>query len=131
MKRYLTIKNFRNINPVIVKKYTEDNSADKEDEVKYGRLYINGDVEQGALISIIGANGTGKSNILSAIEKAFKCGIDDKSDNPKIDGFIGCIPELEIFVETDNGLIYKGKCETANIKNKELMKKRSIYLYGN
>ena len=128
MKRYLTIKNFRNINPVIVKKYTEDNSADKEDEVKYCRLYINGDVEQGALISIIGANGTGKSNILSAIEKAFKGGIDDKSDNPKIDGFIGCIPELEIFIETDNGLIYKGKCETANIKKQGINEEEKYIL---
>ena len=116
MKRYLTIKNFRNINPVIVNKDTEDNSEDKEDEVKYGRLYLNGDVEQGALISIIGANGTGKSNILSAIEKAFKGAIDDKRDNPKIDGFIGCKPELEIFIETDSGLIYKGKCNTIKTK---------------
>ena len=112
MKRYLTIKNFRNINPVIVNKDEENNSADREDEVKYGRLYLNGDLEQGALISIIGANGTGKSNILSAIEKAFKGGIDDKRDNPKIEGFIGCKPELEIFIEADSGLIYKGKCKT-------------------
>ncbi|MEI0579983.1 AAA family ATPase [Brachyspira pilosicoli] len=107
MKRYLTIKNFRNINPVII---NEDASEkEKEDEVKYGRLYLNGDVEQGGLISIIGANGTGKSNILSAIEKAFKGGIDDKRDNPKIDGFIGCKPELEIFIESYRGNIYKGK----------------------
>ena len=105
MKRYLTIKNFRNINPVIVNKDKENNSAVREDEVKYGRLYLNGDVEQGALISIIGANGTGKSNILSAVEKAFKGGIDDKRDNPKIDGFIGCKPELEIFIEGDSGNI--------------------------
>ena len=85
-------------------------------------------MEQGALISIIGANGTGKSNILSAIEKAFKGGIDDKSDNPKIDGFIGCIPELEIFVETDNGLIYKGKCETANIKKQGINEEEKYIL---
>ncbi|EKV57056.1 hypothetical protein A966_08454 [Brachyspira hampsonii 30446] len=114
MKRYLTIKNFRNINPIIVSKEASD--KEKENEVKYGRLYINGDVEQGALISIIGANGTGKSNILSAIEKAFKGGIDDKIDNPKIEGFIGCKPELEIFIESDSGLIYKGKCEAIEIK---------------
>ena len=107
MKRYLTIKNFRNINPVII---NEDASEkEKEDEVKYGRLYLNGDVEQGGLISIIGANGTGKSNILSAIEKAFKGGIDDKRDNPKIDGFKDCKPELEIFIESYRGNIYKGK----------------------
>lgn len=110
MKRYLTIKNFRNINPVIINEYASE--KEKEDEVKYGRLYLNGDVEQGALISIIGANGTGKSNILSAVEKAFKGGIDDKKDNPKIDAFIGCKPELEIFIESDSGLIYKGKYET-------------------
>ena len=85
-------------------------------------------MEQGALISIIGANGTGKSNILSAIEKAFKGGIDDKSDNPKIDGFIGCIPELEIFIETDNGLIYKGKCETANIKKQGINEEEKYIL---
>lgn len=112
MKRYLTIKNFRNINPVIVSK--EDSSSNKEDEIKYGRLYINGDVEQGALISIIGANGTGKTNILSAIEKAFKGGINGKKDNPKIDGFIECQAELEIFIETDGGITYKGKCKSIN-----------------
>lgn len=106
MKRYLTIKNFRNINPVIINKNASE--KEKEDEVKYGRLYLNGDVEQGALISIIGANGTGKSNILSAVEKAFKGGIDDKRDNPKIDGFKDCKPELEIFIESDNGNIYNG-----------------------
>ena len=61
------------------------------------------------MISIIGANGTGKSNILSAIEKAFKGGIDDKRDNPKIDGFKDCKPELEIFIESYRGNIYKGK----------------------
>ncbi|MEI0619443.1 AAA family ATPase [Brachyspira pilosicoli] len=105
MKRYLTIKNFRNINPVIINEEASD--KEKEDEVKYGRLYLNGDVEQGGLISIIGANGTGKSNILSAVEKAFKGGIDDKRDNPKIDGFIGCKPELEIFIETDSGFLYR------------------------
>ncbi|MBT8745244.1 AAA family ATPase [Brachyspira hyodysenteriae] len=116
MKRYLTIKNFRNINPVIVGKEAEYNSEKKEDEVKYGRLYLNGDIEQGALISIIGANGTGKSNILSAIEKSFKGGINGRKDNPKIDGFIGCKPELEIFIEADSGLVYKGKCKTIRIK---------------
>ena len=63
------------------------------------------------MISIIGANGTGKSNILSAVEKAFKGGIDDKSDNPKIDDFLECKPELEIFIETDSGNIYIGKIE--------------------
>ncbi|WP_297297663.1 AAA family ATPase [uncultured Brachyspira sp.] len=118
MKRYLTIKNFRNINPVIVNKDKENNSAVREDEVKYGRLYLNGDVEQGALISIIGANGTGKSNILSAVEKAFKGGIDDKRDNPKIDGFKDCKPELEIFLEVDSGLIYKGKYKIIKNENK-------------
>nr|WP_039954382.1 hypothetical protein [Brachyspira hampsonii] len=115
MKRYLTIKNFRNINPVIINN-KENNTSKKEDEVKYGRLYLNGDVEQGALISIIGANGTGKTNILSAVEKAFKGGIDDKIDNPKIESFIGCKPELEIFIESDSGIIYKGKCEAIEIK---------------
>ena len=107
MKRYLTIKNFRNINPVIINKGASE--KEKEDEVKYGRLYLNGDVEQGGLISIIGANGTGKSNILSVVEKAFKGGIDDKRDNPKIDGFKDCKPELEIFIESYIGNIYKGK----------------------
>lgn len=63
------------------------------------------------MISIIGANGTGKSNILSAVEKAFKGGIDDKRDNPKIDDFLECKPELEIFIETDSGNIYIGKIE--------------------
>ncbi|WIH88406.1 AAA family ATPase [Brachyspira pilosicoli] len=120
MKRYLTIKNFRNINPVIINENASE--KEKEDEVKYGRLYLNGDVEQGGLISIIGANGTGKSNILSAVEKAFKGGIDDKRDNPKIDGFIGCKPELEIFIETDSGLIYKGKCETIEIEKQRYIK---------
>ena len=33
MKRYLTIKNFRNINPVL------ENEGSKENELKYGRLY--------------------------------------------------------------------------------------------
>lgn len=106
MKRYLTIKNFRNINPVIINENASE--KEKEDEVKYGRLYLNGDVEQGGLISIIGANGTGKSNILSAVEKAFKGDIDDKRDNPKIDCFKDCKPELEIFIESDNGNIYNG-----------------------
>ena len=106
MKRYLTIKNFRNINPVIINENASE--KEKEDEVKYGRLYLNGDVEQGGLIGIIGANGTGKSNILSAVEKAFKGGIDDKRDNPKIDCFKDCKPELEIFIESDNGNIYNG-----------------------
>ena len=115
MKRYLTIKNFRNINPVIVNKDKENNSAYREDEVKYGRLYLNGDVEQGALISIIGANGTGKSNILSAVEKAFKGGINDKRDNPKIDGFIGCKPELEIFLESNSRNVYKGKFQNGQL----------------
>lgn len=110
MKRYITIKNYRNINSVIVNKDASD--KEKEDEVKYGRLYINADIEQGALISIIGANGVGKSNILSAIEKAFKGGIYDKIDNPKINGFIGCQPELEIFIEGDSGLVYRGKYKT-------------------
>ena len=63
MKRYITIKNFRNINPVIVNK----DSQNKECELKYGRLYLNGDLHQGALISIISTNGSGKSNILKAI----------------------------------------------------------------
>ncbi|AGA65681.1 hypothetical protein BPP43_01725 [Brachyspira pilosicoli P43/6/78] len=109
MKRYVTIKNFRNINPVIINEEASD--KEKEDEVKYGRLYLNGDIGQGGLISIIGANGTGKSNILSAVEKAFKGGIDDKRDNPKIDDFLECKPELEIFIETDSGNIYIGKIE--------------------
>lgn len=107
MKRYLIIKNFRNINPVIINKNASE--KEKENEVKYGRLYINGDVGQGGLISIIGANGTGKSNILSAVEKAFKGGIDDKKDNPKIDGFKDCKPELEIFLESNSKNVYKGK----------------------
>ncbi len=101
MKRYLIMKNYRNINPVIINK----DNRNIYDEEKYGRLYLNGDVEQGALISIIGANGTGKSNILSAVEKAFKGGINDKRDNPKIDGFKDCKPELEIFIEGDSGNI--------------------------
>lgn len=115
MKRYLTIKNFRNINPVIVNKDKENNSAYREDEEKYGRLYLNGYVEQGALISIIGANGTGKSNILSAVEKAFKGGIDDKMDNPKIDGFKDCKPELEIFLESNSRNVYKGKFQNGQL----------------
>ncbi|MEI0563990.1 ATP-binding protein [Brachyspira pulli] len=115
MKRYLTIKNFRNINPIIVNKDKENNSAYREDEEKYGRLYLNGYVEQGALISIIGANGTGKSNILSAVEKAFKGGIDDKRDNPKIDGFKDCKPELEIFLESNSRNVYKGKFQNGQI----------------
>lgn len=49
MKRYITIKNYRNINSVIVNKDASD--KEKEDEVKYGRLYINADIEQGALIN--------------------------------------------------------------------------------
>ena len=113
MKRYLTIKNFRNINPVIVNK--DASEKEKENEVKYGRLYINGDVEQGGLISIIGANGTGKSNILSAVEKAFKGGIDDKRDNPKIDGFKDCKPELEIFIESDSDNIFNGKFKNGKV----------------
>ena len=104
MKRYLIMKNYRNINPVIINK----DNRNIYDEEKYGRLYLNGDVEQGALISIIGANGTGKSNILSAVEKAFKGGIDDKRDNPKINSFKDCKPELEIFFEGDSGNIYNG-----------------------
>lgn len=133
MKRYLTIKNFRNINPVIVSNDTEYNSEKKEDEVKYGRLYLNGDIDQGALISIIGANGTGKSNILSAIEKSFKGGINGRKDNPKIDGFIGCKPDLEIFIEADSGLVYKGKCKTIRTKKLDMEKKMNIKisLYGN
>lgn len=112
MKRYLTIKNFRNINPI----YIDENTINKkEDELKYGRLYLNGDIEQGALISIIGANGTGKTNVLSAIEKTFTGNIDDKKDNPKIDGFINCSPELNVFVESNNGIIYKGKSEDGSV----------------
>ena len=111
MKRYITIKNFRNINPVIVNKDSEN----KECELKYGRLYLNGDLEQGALISIIGANGSGKTNILKAIEKTFKGGIEAKKDNPKIEGFISCKAELNIFIETDIGLKYKGHAENDSI----------------
>lgn len=111
MKRYITIKNFRNINPVIVNKDSEN----KECELKYGRLYLNGDLEQGALISIIGANGSGKTNILKAIEKTFKGGIEAKKDNPKIEGFISCKAELNIFIETDIGLKYKGHAENGSI----------------
>lgn len=111
MKRYITIKNFRNINPVIVNKDPEN----KECELKYGRLYLNGDLEQGALISIIGANGSGKTNILKAIEKTFKGGIEAKKDNPKIEGFISCKAELNIFIETDIGLKYKGHAENDSI----------------
>ena len=130
MKRYLTIKNFRNINPVL------ENEGSKENELKYGRLYLNGDMEQGALISIIGANGIGKSNILSAVEKAFTGCIDDKRDNPKIEGFINCKPEISIFIETDEGIIYKGNAQNKNIvwtviENKDLydivLKKNYIY----
>ena len=111
MKRYITIKNFRNINPIIVNKDSEN----KECELKYGRLYLNGDLEQGALISIIGANGSGKTNILKAIEKTFKGGIEGKKDNPKIEGFISCKAELNIFIETDIGLKYKGHAENDSI----------------
>ena len=130
MKRYLTIKNFRNINPVL------ENEGSKENELKYGRLYLNGDMEQGALISIIGANGIGKSNVLSAVEKAFTGCIDDKRDNPKIEGFINCKPEISIFIETDEGIIYKGNAQNKNIvwtviENKDLydivLKKNYIY----
>ncbi|WP_300752157.1 AAA family ATPase [uncultured Brachyspira sp.] len=132
MKRYLTIKNFRNINPVL----ENEHDGSKENELKYGRLYLNGDMKQGALISIIGANGIGKSNILSAVEKAFTGCIDDKRDNPKIEGFINCKPEISIFIETDEGIIYKGNAQNKNIvwtviENKDLydivLKKNYIY----
>ena len=112
MKRYLTIKNFRNINPIII---NENSSNKKEHELKYGRLYLNGDMEQGTLISIIGANGTGKTNVLSAIEKTFTGNIDYKKDSPKIDGFINCQTELNVFIESYNGIIYKGKAEDNDI----------------
>ena len=73
MKRYLTIKNFRNINPIAI---DENIVNKKENELKYGRLYLNSNMQEGALISIIGANGIGKSNVLSAIEKTFIGNID-------------------------------------------------------
>ncbi|WP_288685290.1 hypothetical protein [uncultured Brachyspira sp.] len=40
MKRYLIMKNYRNINPVIINEEASD--KEKEDEVKYGRLYLMG-----------------------------------------------------------------------------------------
>ena len=112
MKRYLTIKNFRNINPIAI---DENIVNKKENELKYGRLYLNSNMQEGALISIIGANGIGKSNVLSAIEKTFIGNIDNKKDNPKIDGFINCKPELNVFIESENGIIYKGESEDNNI----------------
>ncbi|MEI0517066.1 ATP-binding protein [Brachyspira murdochii] len=93
-------------------------------------------MKQGSLISIIGANGIGKSNILSAVEKAFTGCIDDKRDNPKIEVFINCKPEISIFIETDEGIIYKGNAQNKNIvwtviENKDLydivLKKNYIY----
>lgn len=102
MKRYLIIKNYRNINPVIINK----DNRDIYDEEKYGRYYL-GSMENGDLIINIGQNGIGKSNILDAVNDFFTSNNYQYDNKPRMDVYTNCLPELELMIELDSGNKYK------------------------
>ena len=102
MKRYLIIKNYRNINPVIINK----DNRNIYDEEKYGRYYL-GSMENGDLIINIGQNGIGKSNILDAINDFFTSNNYQYDNKPRMEAYTNCLPELELMIELDNGNKYK------------------------
>ncbi len=102
MKRYLIIKNYRNINPVIINK----DNGNINDEDKYGRYYL-GSIGNGDLIINIGQNGIGKSNVLDAVNDFFTSNNYQYDNKPRIDAYTNCLPELELMLELDNGNKYK------------------------
>lgn len=102
MKRYLIIKNYRNINPVIINK----DNRNIYDEEKYGRYYL-GSMENGDLIINIGQNGIGKSNVLDAVNDFFTSSNYQYDNKPRMDTYTNCLPELELMIELDNGNKYK------------------------
>lgn len=102
MKRYLIIKNYRNINPVIINK----DNRNIYDEEKYGRYYL-GSMENGDLIINIGQNGIGKSNILDAVNDFFTSSNYQYDNKPRMEAYTNCLPELELMIELDNGNKYK------------------------
>lgn len=102
MKRYLIIKNYRNINPVIINK----DNRNIYDEEKYGRYYL-GSMENGDLIINIGQNGIGKSNVLDAVNDFFTSNNYQYDNKPRMDAYANCLPELELIIEVDSGNKYK------------------------
>ena len=102
MKRYLIIKNYRNINPVIINK----DNRNIYDEEKYGRYYL-GSMENGDLIINIGQNGIGKSNVLDAVNDFFTSSNYQYDNKPRMDAYANCLPELELIIEVDSGNKYK------------------------
>ena len=114
MKRYLIIKNYRNINPVIINK----DNRNINDEDKYGRYYL-GSIENGDLIINIGQNGIGKSNVLDAVNDFFTSNNYQYDNKPRMEAYTNCLPELELMLELDNGNKYK------------LNKNNTIKEYGN
>lgn len=102
MKRYLIMKNYRNINPVIINK----DNRNIYDEEKYGRYYL-GSMENGDLIINIGQNGIGKSNILDAVNDFFTSNNYQYDNKPRMDTYANCLPELELIIEVDSGNKYK------------------------
>ncbi|MEI0822161.1 AAA family ATPase, partial [Brachyspira pilosicoli] len=102
MKRYLIMKNYRNINPVIINK----DNRNIYDEEKYGRYYL-GSMENGDLIINIGQNGIGKSNILDAVNDFFTSNNYQYDNKPRMDAYANCLPELELIIEVDSGNKYK------------------------
>ena len=102
MKRYLIIKNYRNINPVIINK----DNRNIYDEEKYGRYYL-GSMDNGDLIINIGQNGIGKSNILDAVNDFFTSSNYQYDNKPRMDVYTNCLAELELMIELDNRNKYK------------------------
>ena len=102
MKRYLIIKNYRNINPVIINK----DNRNIYDEEKYGRYYL-GSMDNGDLIINIGQNGIGKSNVLDAVNDFFNSNNYQYDNKPRMEAYTNCLPELELMIELDNGNKYK------------------------
>ena len=102
IKRYMIIKNYRNINPVIINK----DNRNIYDEEKYGRYYL-GSMENGDLIINIGQNGIGKSNVLDAVNDFFTSSNYQYDNKPRMDAYANCLPELELIIEVDSGNKYK------------------------
>lgn len=102
MKRYLIMKNYRNINPVIINK----DNRNIYDEEKYGRYYL-GSIGNGDLIINIGQNGIGKSNVLDAVNDFFTSNNYQYDNKPRMEAYTNCLPELELMIEVDNGNKYK------------------------
>ena len=65
--RTLVIKNFRNLGPFC--SGTKDDSNDDKEFLKINRS-LNRD-EMGGLVTVIGVNNSGKSNVLDAVEKYY------------------------------------------------------------